>query len=103
MQGSRSSSSKPYTIVLSGFVGSGKSTLGAALSKGLGKAPVLIFDHYEQFIEWPQDMDRWMKAGADPVRIRVPKLKADLLALIQGVDTESKYIHISILIQLFYG
>jgi uridine kinase len=65
-------------------VGSGKSTISTALSKILGGAPVLIFDHYGQYIEWPQDMEQWMMDGADPGQIRVPKMKADLLALLEG-------------------
>jgi len=72
---SRTYFSKPYVIVVSGSVGSGKSTISATLSKMLGDAPVLIFDHYEQYIEWPQDINQWMSDGADPNQIRVPKLK----------------------------
>ena len=94
--------SKPYVIVVSGSVGSGKSTISAALSKILGDAPVLIFDHYGQFIEWPRDMSQWMIDGADPNQIHIPKLKEDLLSLLKGeavtdpfdgrVITPSKYI-----------
>lgn len=75
---------KPYVIVVSGSVGSGKSTVSAALSETLGDAPVLMFDHYEQFVEWPQDIIQWMNDGADPKHILVPKLKEDLLALLNG-------------------
>jgi len=75
---------KPTVIVISGSVGSGKSTIAAGLSRRLGEAPVLNFDHYEQYIFWPQDMDAWMKAGADPSQIRIPRLKEDLLALLDG-------------------
>ena len=81
---SHSPFSKPYVVVVSGSVGSGKSTITTALSKILGGAPVLIFDHYEQYIEWPQDMEQWIKDGADPNHIRVPKLKDDLLSLLEG-------------------
>lgn len=94
--------SKPYVIVVSGSVGSGKSTISAALSKMLGNVPVLTFDNYGQYIEWPQDINQWMKDGADPSHIRVPKLKEDLLSLINEgtisstldgkVVTPSKYI-----------
>lgn len=99
---SRTYFSKPYVIVVSGSVGSGKSTISATLSKMLGDAPVLIFDHYEQYVEWPQDINQWMNDGADPNQIRVPKLKEDLLSLLKGrtitdpldgkVVTPSKYI-----------
>ena len=99
---SRNSFSKPYVIVVSGSVGSGKSTISAALSKILGDAPVLIFDHYGESIEWPQEISQWMIDGANPNHIRVPKLKEDLLSLLNGktitdpfngkVITPSKYI-----------
>lgn len=94
--------SKPLVIVIAGYVGSGKSTIAASLSRVLGNAPILIFDHYEQFVEWPQDMGQWMREGADPDQIRVPKLKEDLRDLLQGsavtdpldgrILTPSKYI-----------
>jgi len=77
--------SKPRVIVISGSVGSGKSTVAAKLSELLENAPTLIFDHYEKYIEWPQDLGRWMKEGSDPSEIRVPKLKDDLLSLLNGV------------------
>ncbi len=76
--------SKPYVIVISGSVGSGKSTVSKALAKVLADALILTFDHYGQFIEWPQDMGQWINAGADPTHIRVPKLKEDLLALLEN-------------------
>lgn len=71
-------------IVISGSVGSGKSTISAALARMLGDVPLLIFDHYEQYVEWPQDIAQWLNDGADPNEIRVPKLKEDLLSLLQG-------------------
>lgn len=76
--------SKPYVIAIAGYVGSGKSTITASLSKILENAPVLTFDHYENFIEWPQDLHQWISDGADPDQIRIPKLKEDLLSLLQG-------------------
>ncbi len=76
--------SKPCVIVISGYVGSGKSTVVAKLSEQLGNVPTLIFDHYEKHIEWPQDMHLWIQDGADPSGIRVPELKEDLLSLING-------------------
>jgi uridine kinase len=81
---SHSTFSKSYVVVVSGSVGSGKSTITTALSKILGGAPVLIFDHYGQYIEWPQDVEQWINDGADPNHIRVPKLKDDLLSLLAG-------------------
>ena len=76
--------SKPYVIVISGSVGSGKSTIATALSKILDGAPVLIFDHYGPYIEWPQGIEQWVKNGADPSQIRISKLKDDLLSLLEG-------------------
>lgn len=84
MEYNYTSSSKPYVIVISGSVGSGKSTIAAVLSKKLGDAAVLHFDHYGQYVEWPQDLTRWMNEGADPSGIKVPKLKDDLLSLLDG-------------------
>ena len=81
--------SKPRVIVISGYVGSGKSTVAAKLSEILGNVPMLIFDHYEKFIEWPQDMRQWMQDGADPSRIQVPKMKDDLLSLLDGRSIKS--------------
>ena len=78
--------SKPCVVVISGSVGSGKTTLTGRLAELLGGSPVLIFDHYEQYAEWPQDIDRWIRAGADPNQVRVPRLKEDLLSLPAGAS-----------------
>lgn len=80
------SSSRSYVIVISGSVGSGKSTISAAISKALDNAPVLIFDHYGQFVEWPENMEKWVDSGSDPKHIQVPKLKDDLISLLQGKE-----------------
>jgi uridine kinase len=50
----------PYVIVIAGYVGSGKSTVAASLSQRLEDAPVLIFDRYEKYTEWPQNMKQWL-------------------------------------------
>lgn len=84
MDQSTSSISQPHVIVISGSVGSGKSTISAALARALGDVPLLIFDHYGQYVEWPKDMVQWINDGANPSQIRVPKLKDDLLSLISG-------------------
>lgn len=83
--------SKPYVIVIAGYVGSGKSTVAASLSQRLESAPVLIFDHYEEHMEWPQDMKQWLNDGADLDQIRIPKLKEDLLSLIKGIPVNDPY------------
>jgi len=77
---------KPCVVVISGSVGSGKTTLTERLAELLGGPPVLVFDHYEQYAEWPQDIDRWIRAGADPNQVRVPRLKEDLLSLLAGAS-----------------
>jgi energy-coupling factor transporter ATP-binding protein EcfA2 len=76
---------KPYVVVIAGYVGSGKSTVAASLSTVLDDAPILVFDHYEKYIEWPHDMNQWMLDGADLDQIRIPKLKEDLLSLLKGI------------------
>jgi len=78
--------SKPYVVVISGSVGSGKTTLTERLAELLGDSPVLIFDHYEQYAEWPQDIDQWIRAGADPNQVKVTRLKEDLLSLLAGTS-----------------
>lgn len=75
---------QPCVIVISGSVGSGKTTIALALARVLGDAAVLIFDHYGTYVEWPTDMAQWMDAGADPSQICVPRLTEDLLALRSG-------------------
>lgn len=86
-----SSASPPFVIVISGSVGSGKSTIAAALSRTLGDTALVIFDHYGQYVEWPQDMAQWINDGADPGHIRVPPLKADLLSLRKGEAITDPY------------
>lgn len=76
---------KPFVITIAGYVGSGKSTIAVSLAKELGNASVLTFDHYEKYIEWPQDMNQWISTGADPSQIRIPRLKDDLLSLLKRI------------------
>ena len=78
--------SKPCVVVISGSVGSGKTALTERLAELLGGPPVLIFDHYERYAEWPRDIDQWIRAGADPNEVRVPRLKEDLLSLLEGTS-----------------
>jgi uridine kinase len=75
---------KPHVVVISGSVGSGKTTLAERLAELLGGVPVLTFDHYERYAEWPQDIDRWIREGADPNQVSIPRMKEDLLSLLEG-------------------
>jgi len=77
--------SKPYVITIAGYVGSGKSTIAESLARELENAPVLKFDHYENFIEWSKNMNQWTGDETDLRRIRIPRLKDDLLALLKGL------------------
>lgn len=79
-----SEASKPVVMVVSGSIGSGKTTLIRKLAEKLGGAPALIFDEYEGFAEWPADINAWIQMGADPNQVKVPRMKADLLALLAG-------------------
>jgi uridine kinase len=76
---------KPFVTLIAGSMGAGKTTLLGALGKSLGNPPALIFDQYDAFTEWPQDMDQWMREGANPNLVLVPRLKADLVSLLDGV------------------
>jgi len=86
MEKSNPTSARPAVIVISGSVASGKSTVATALSSMLENAPVLIFDHYAAYVQWPQDMQQWIQAGSDPTHIHIPKLKEDLLCLLDGKE-----------------
>jgi dephospho-CoA kinase len=77
---------KPLVVLVSGYMGCGKTRFVEALVKALGNAPALIFDHYEDYAEWPDDFGKWIQDGADPNQIRVPKLKDDLHALCKGIS-----------------
>jgi uridine kinase len=71
-------------IVISGSVGSGKSTVISKLMELMGDVAILRFDDYQAFVEWPKDMKQWISNGANPDQIKVPKLKEDLLSLLKG-------------------
>jgi uridine kinase len=76
--------SRPFVVAISGSVASGKTTLVERLAELLGGPPVLIFDDYDQTAEWPPDVDEWIRAGADPDQVSVPRLREDLLSLLAG-------------------
>ena len=51
MSKKRKLSTKPYVVLVSGYMGSGKTTFVEALAELLGDVPALIFDHYEGYAE----------------------------------------------------
>jgi len=69
---------------VAGSVASGKSTVSKMLSRSLRDAPILTFDHYEDNVQWPENMEQWVQDGYNPRDIKVPKLKNDLLLLLAG-------------------
>jgi uridine kinase len=77
---------KPTVILVSGYMGCGKTTFVETFAEMLGNAPTLIFDHYEKFTQWPEDIGDWMLDGADSTQIKVPRLKDDLRSLCLGTS-----------------
>ena len=71
-------------ICLCGALAGGKTTLIRRLSKALDGSSILLFDDYEAFSEWPEDLKAWLAQGCDPSRVRVPRLRQDLEALDAG-------------------
>ena len=74
----------PRVVCICGVLAAGKTTLIRSLPERLGSAATLVFDDYEAYGEWPQDMRQWMAQGADPGQARVPRMKQDLESLIRG-------------------
>jgi uridine kinase len=95
-------SSNSTVIVVAGGMASGKTTLVKKLAEKLENAATLIFDQYDRYAIWPQDMDKWIQEGADPNQVTVPKMIEDLRKLLEGKEidhpnenrkiTPSKYI-----------
>ena len=75
-------------ICLCGALAGGKTTLVRRLSVALDGASILLFDDYEAFGEWPEDMRAWLAEGCDPSRVRVPRLRQDLEALLDGLPVK---------------
>jgi len=75
-------------ICICGVLAAGKTTLIRRLSERLDGASTLIFDEYETYGEWPEDMRQWMADGADPGQVCVPRLREDLEALLAGHTVE---------------
>jgi uridine kinase len=95
-------SSNSTVIVVAGGMASGKTTLVKKLAEKLENAATLIFDQYDRYAIWPQEMDKWIQEGADPNQVTVPKMIEDLRKLLAGKEidhpnenrkiTPSKYI-----------
>ena len=77
-------SDQPTVICLSGALAAGKTTLIRRISQKLDGASTLLFDDYEAYGEWPSDMEAWLAGGCDPNRVRVPRLRQDVEALLRG-------------------
>ncbi len=69
--------------------GGGKTTLVRALAECLPDADCLFFDAYQHITERaPEDIERWMREGADFNAFALPRLEADLAALRRGEVVE---------------
>ncbi|NHJ49477.1 MAG: hypothetical protein FK733_16930 [Asgard group archaeon] len=74
--------SKPKVICFSGTIASGKSSLIKEISSLLGETAVIKFDDYEQFNEFPEDVQQWIKDGADAALIKNQRMLTDIKKLI---------------------
>ncbi len=75
---------KPVVVCIAGALAGGKTTLIRRLAEKLGGAAILLFDDYDAYAEWPADIAEWLAEGADPGRVRVPRLRQDLESLLSG-------------------
>lgn len=83
-----------YVIAIAGPVGSGKSSLAAALVRQLGDAAMVRFDHYEDITrKTPGELVQWMQDGADIDRFTFPDLVRDLEKLKRGETVEDPVSH----------
>ena len=75
---------RPIVVCICGTLAAGKTTLIRSLSQRLEGSAVLVFDEYQAFSEWPQDLTQWMAQGCDPGAVRNPRLRQDLELLLDG-------------------
>jgi len=73
----------PRIICIAGRLAAGKTTLVRQLEKALNAA-ALLFDEYEAFGIWPEDLQHWLDEGADPSAVSNPRLHDDLSTLLNG-------------------
>jgi uridine kinase len=75
-------SSKPKVICFSGSIASGKSSLINKISKLLDTTAIIKFDDYEQFNVFPENIEQWIKDGADASEIKNQRMLTDIQKLI---------------------
>ncbi|MEF2965812.1 hypothetical protein V3851_08225 [Paenibacillus sp. M1] len=78
---------KPTVIAVSGYSGSGKSTVVTQLSRKL-KCAALYFDDYASRKDFPEDLNAWLREGGDPNVIKTPLLQHHLMQLLNGEPVE---------------
>jgi uridine kinase len=75
----------PKVVAVAAPVGGGKSTLVRGLAERLPAASAIFLDHYERFTQLPvEEMQRWLRDGANPDTLAIPGLAEDLAALKRG-------------------
>jgi uridine kinase len=75
----------PHIIAVAAPIGGGKSALARAIAARLSGAGTVHFDHYEQATGQPvQNLQEWMRRGADFEEFVVPRLREDLERLRRG-------------------
>jgi len=83
--------SKAKVVTVSGASGAGKTTVVKLLAKKLN-CDVLLFDDYANQDSYPDDMKKWLAAGANVSAIKTP----DFVSALQGLilNSTSDYIFI---------
>lgn len=71
-------------IAVAGPSGAGKTTLVRQLAAELDNAAQVYFDDYETVSSYPEDLLRWMAAGADLNQWQTPRMADDLRMLRVG-------------------
>jgi len=75
---------KPFVIVISGYSGSGKSTMIAELVRRIPEATALYFDDYASKNDFPVNIADWIASGGDVDVITTPLLREHLHQLMKG-------------------
>jgi len=78
-------------IAVSGYPGSGKTSLVRGLAGALPGAAAIFMDSYERMTQRPiEDVAHWLQGGADIDAFDFPGLGDDLTALRQGVAIDDR-------------